>query len=243
MAAQIARKLARFHYQDVPVGKLPTSLLDITEQYVDAHDPDEFKRFLAASGCDDYRQRLDIRDEIAWAREVESKISTRLVLGHGDTNLGNILVRDSPDGFGERVALVDIEGACCTSRGRDIGGFFMCLMLDKHGPQFTFADRYPNSKWRRLFLQAYLDQVKEVNNGLDDAIDNVQQLELESDFHTLITPLYWTSILMDQKRDGYLTSDLKIAQSMIRSNELNCNTHNLRKQQFLAKYGKNLGIL
>lgn len=66
---------------------------------------------LLPTGYDDpsWAYGMRVETEVQWFRKVASQVATRLVRCQGDLNKNNILIRERPDAFGERVTLVGKE--------------------------------------------------------------------------------------------------------------------------------------
>jgi len=240
LVKQVARKLARFHHLDVPLDKKETKTVSITDQYYSRHDPATYKKFLAALGYPDWKLPYDVKEELEWGMATEKKIPARLVRTHGDANKNNIMVREVPDKFGEKMMLVDFEGGCWASRGRDLGTFFTCLTLEMNGKDLWICQEYPTEEWRRMFLQEYLDQVKQLTNDFDEKLDNVDQLLFESEFFSLMVGHFFVGFFHNQELDSYLLKDKTVADSQINIHNGLGERYLPQKQRFLEKYADKL---
>lgn len=190
--SELARKLARFHALQLPVSKKKRDLLHISATYQDEYKKENLMKLAEGVGSIDvdYCSYLneDYHAEHAFLRSFESKVGGRLVLCHGDLNKNNILIRDTPDTFNERVMLIDYELAATDYRGCDLAGMLYAKMYEmRDDGSFELVGEWPDDDYRRTFVTEYLNETKKLNyfefdeNGLD-SLDHVM---MELDFFAM----------------------------------------------------------
>ncbi len=190
-ARELIRKLARFHALQLPVSKKKRDLLHISATYQDQYIKENIVKL--ATRCNVNLDELSYLEEDyvvehSFLRSFESKVGGRLVLCHGDLNKNNILVRDTPDKFDERVMLIDYELAGRDYRGCDLAALLISRTVEmKDDGKFHIVCEWPDDDYRRMIFTEYLLETKKLNyfefdeNGLD-SIDHVM---MEVDFFVL----------------------------------------------------------
>lgn len=202
---ELARKLARFHALDLPISKERHKILDACELFQQQCDFDQFRRLANHLGIVDISicEQFDITSEIEWLKKVENEVSGRIVTISGDINKNNILVRDEPDKFGERVMMIDYELCARDYRGRDIGQIFVMKLLEMEDGYFYISCDYPDEAWRRLFITEYLKESKALNYfEWDEKLDSVDHVLMEADFFMFHCIQMITGFFFNQKDDS-----------------------------------------
>lgn len=187
---ELFRKLARFHALKLPISKQKRDLL-----YISATCQDEFKKEnllklveRVGANANDYSFLDDgYVAEHAFLRGFESKVGGRIVLCHGDLNKNNILIRDTPDQFGERVMLIDYEMADTDYRGCDLAQVLLARMIEAKNGCFEKVCDWPDDEYRRMVVTEYLTETKKLNYFEFDAngVDSVDHVMMEVDFFAM----------------------------------------------------------
>ena len=210
---QLARKLARFHALRLPISKQPLDLCLPAEINLSKYNSEGFQKIIAYVECEDSQILTDFdwRSEIEWIRSVEPKVGGRLVSVHGDLHKSNILVRDEPDSFNERVTLIDYELAATDVRGRDFGDFFPLKIFELNDGKFNIVCDYPDEEWRKAFITEYLRITKELAEFKFDehGLDSVDHVMMEADFFFLPFRLRAIVFVMKQNEDSFLLQSPK----------------------------------
>lgn len=190
-ARELIRKLARFHALQLPVPKKKRDLLHISatyqEQYIKENIVKLAKRFNVNLDDLSYLEE-DYVAEHSFLRRFESKVGGRLVLCHGDLNKNNILVRDTPDKFDERVMLIDYELAGRDYRGCDLAALLVSRTVEmKDDGKFHVVCEWPDDNYRRMIFTEYLNETKKLNYFEFDAngIDSIDHVMMEVDFFVM----------------------------------------------------------
>ncbi|XP_037037665.1 choline kinase alpha-like [Bradysia coprophila] len=193
ISLELVRKLARFHALQLPLSKQNRDLLSMAASYQGEYIKENIVKLAKRVGIDPDELLCldeDCVSENDFLRSFESKVGGRQVLCHGDLNKNNILVRDTPDQFDERVMLIDYEGAGTDYRGCDLGALLVCKMLEmKEDGAFHIVCEWPDEKYRRMILTEYLNETKKLNYFEFDAngLDSVDHLLMEVDFFVMYT--------------------------------------------------------
>lgn len=214
---ELARKLARFHALDMPISQERYQLLDVCEFYLKIRDFEQFRKLADYASLVDIStfEDFDVKSEIQWLRKVEKLVGGRIVTISGDLNKNNILIRDEPDKFGERVMMIDYELAARDYRGRDLGQVFAYKALEMNDGYFHICCEYPDEKWRRTFVTEYLKQTKSLNYfEWDEKMDSVEHVLMEADFFMFHSVQMLTGIFINQKEDSVF---YKMPVDMVRS--------------------------
>ncbi|KAG4073900.1 hypothetical protein HA402_014105 [Bradysia odoriphaga] len=202
---ELARKLARFHALDMPISQERHHILDVCELYLEKRDFAQFRRLAHHAGLMDVStfEDFDVKTEIQWLRKVEQLVNGRIVTISGDLNKNNILIRDEPDKFGERVMMIDYELAARDYRGRDIGQIFTTKILELDDGVFSVFSKYPDETWRREFVTEYLKKTKSLNYfEWDEKLDSVDHVAMEGDFFMFHAIHMITGLFASQKDDS-----------------------------------------
>ncbi|XP_037037664.1 choline kinase alpha-like [Bradysia coprophila] len=245
ISLELVRKLARFHALQLPVPKQKRDILLMSVMYQDEYNKDNTLKLAKRVGIDPDELRYlddDYVAEHAFLRSFESKVSGRLVLCHGDLNKNNILVRDTPDRFDERVMLIDYELAATDYRGCDLGALLVCKVLEMTDDgAFNIVCEWPDEKYRRMILTEYLNETKKLNYFKFDAngLDSVDHLMMEVDFFVMYTLQLFkgffkkmpNSEFFHQQPDVMISSWLKFIPVMAKMYD----TH---KANFIERYSK-----
>ncbi|KAG4073901.1 hypothetical protein HA402_014106 [Bradysia odoriphaga] len=243
---ELARKMARFHALNMPISQERHQILDVCEFYLKKRDFEQFRKLADYAGIPDVSlfENFDVKSEIQWLRKVEQRVSGRIVTISGDLNKNNILIRDEPDKFGERVMMIDYELAARDYRGRDIGQIFSYKVFEMKDGYFNVCCEYPDEAWRRSFVTEYLKQTKSLNYfEWDEKLDSVDHVLMEGEcfvfhsFHMIV------GFFMNQNEDSFF---YKMPPDMSRS-ILNVAAHMIglyyrRKDIFIKTYGKLLEL-
>lgn len=202
---ELARKLARFHSLDLPISKERHQILDSCEQLHQQSDIEQFRKLANHLGIANVKscEEFDVTSEIQWLKMVENVIAGRIVTISGDINKNNVLVRDKPDKFGERVMMIDYELCARDFRGRDIGQIFIMKLFEMENGYFHICCDYPNEDWRRLFITEYLKETKKLNYfEWDEKLDSVDHVLMEADFFVFHSIQMVVAFFLSQKDDS-----------------------------------------
>lgn len=220
LSLELARKLARFHSLHLPVPKQKRDLLYMSAIYQDEYEKEKLMKIikdfsLNPDGCSFLDE--DYHIEHAFLRSFESKVGGRLVLCHGDLNKNNILVRDTPDSFNERIMLIDYELAAIDFRGVDLAGLLLGRIyeMNDNGVFLPVCD-YPDDNYRRMIVTEYLKETKKLNYFEFDAngIDSVEHVMLEVDFFVMYGLQFYIGFMKKMTNNDVL---LKLPAETIKS--------------------------
>jgi len=243
---ELARKLARFHSLDLPISKERHQILDQCELILQQRDMNQFRKLANHIGLVDISsfEQFDFKSEIQWLKNLESVISGRIVTISGDINKNNILVRDEPDKFGERVMMIDYELCARDYRGRDIGQIFVTKIFEMDDGYFDKISDYPDEAWRRLFITEYLKETKTLNYfEWDDKLDSVDHVLMEADFFMFHSIQMITGFFLNQKDDSlFYKMPVDKALSMLKLPVHLMELYQTRKTVYIETYGKKFGF-
>lgn len=202
---ELARKVARYHSLDLPISKERHHILNVCELYYQRRDLDEIRKLANHLGVVDIElyEEFDVKSEIDWLKKVENVVGGRVVTICGDINKNNILIRDEPDKFGERVMMIDYELTARDFRGRDLGQIFIMKVIEMIDGVFYLSCDYPDENWRRIFVTEYVKETKKLNYfEWDDKLDNVDHVLMEADFFMFHSIQMIYGFLLNQKSDS-----------------------------------------
>lgn len=191
ISKELFRKLARFHALQLPVSKKKRDMLHMSATYQDEYKKENILKLVSRAGAnaDDYSHLdEDYHSEHAFLRSFESKVGGRIVLCHGDLNKNNILIRDAPDQFNERVMLIDYELAATDYRGCDLAGVLLARTVEASDDGcFRQVCGWPDEEYRRMVVTEYLKETKKLNyfDFDDNGIDSVDHVMMEIDFFAM----------------------------------------------------------
>jgi thiamine kinase-like enzyme len=131
-------------------------------------------------------------DELNWFMECSKGVLSSLVFSHNDITRANILIleqmdEDCPDQMAtdEQVMLIDFGDSYYNHRGYDLACFMRCLSADYDLRDDERYDPYVQSSDQiRMLLRLYLNQ-----RNIPDTSDQLEQLEFEVEFFTLLSDL------------------------------------------------------
>lgn len=216
---ELARKLARYHSLDLPISKKRHQILDACESLYQQRDLVEFRKLTNHLGIMDISlcEQFDAKSEIDWLRKAENVIGGRIVTISGDINKNNILVRDKPDKFGERVMMIDYELTTRDYRGRDLGQLFIFRIFEMVDGLFSLIGDYPDESWRRLIITEYLKETRKLNYfDWDEKLDSVDHVLMEADFFMFHSIHMVYGFFLNQKSDSFFYQmPIDKAQSMM----------------------------
>ena len=186
---EVARIVADYHSQDFPLVKQPQDIVKILEECYAGYlkIKNEVARTVTPEEFEAARDffEFDVLTECSWIRKVLPLVNSRVVFSHNDVNRGNHLVRNSD----KKIILVDYEFSGYCYRGFEIGNYFGMKMFDFGAEKFRTGYDYPNEEYRREFIMAYSERIKQ--NGYfagdwhdsdDNAIDSVDHIVMEAEF-------------------------------------------------------------
>ncbi|XP_037051723.1 choline/ethanolamine kinase-like [Bradysia coprophila] len=243
---ELARKLARFHALDLPISQERHQVLDACEFYLKKRDFEQFRKLVHHFGLMDVStfEDFDVKSEIQWMRKVEQLVNGRIVTISGDLNKNNILIRDEPDKFGERVMMIDYELCARDYRGRDIGQVFIMKVLEMNDGVFSVVSKYPDETWRRTFVNEYLKQTKSLNYfEWDEKLDSVDHVLMEGDFFMFHAIHVYVGFFVNQKDDSpFYKMPEAMARSLLEFGSYMIDLYQERKIIFIESYGKLLNL-
>ena len=135
-----------------------------------------------------------ILQELEWFERINTGVKHRTVLVTGDPNYMNILVLNSPKDHQSPVMLIDFDCSCYSWRGIELGGHFVCQLVNfKDFTDLKTDFSYPDESTQCLFLNTYLNEWKRLNEGLvDESMDCVENLLKESYIGAMFMCLLWS---------------------------------------------------
>ncbi|KAJ6645404.1 Choline/ethanolamine kinase [Pseudolycoriella hygida] len=241
---ELARKLARFHSLDLPISQERYDVLNVCEYYHRNRDFEKFRKLAKHLGVDDLSnfEEFDIKSEADWSRSLEDAVNGRIVTISGDVNKNNVLVRDEPDTFGERVMMIDYELCARDYRGRDIGQVFLMKIFEMKDGYFYICCDYPDEAWRRTFVEEYLKETRSLNYfEWDEKLDSVDHLLMEAEFFMFHSVQLFLGFFTNVKDDSPLFNmPVDQAKSMVSVFMQMIDVYRNRKANFVEKYGKQL---
>ena len=212
---QVARKLARFHYLQVPIKKqisLTTLVNDLDgfcAKYVDGK-----KSYFEKNNLE-HLVTFDLRAECQWAYEALPTFKSPTVFGYGDCRPGNILVTDEG-----QTTLSDFEFAAYNYRGWDFTAFFNDFYIITDN-KFEFKDE----SVVKQFIGSYVKQCEQIQ-GKEYSVNeqnSVQNIMKETKlfnmvFHLVTAKFFYGKDLVRvmSKQQSLVKTNLKIF------NNLNC---------------------
>lgn len=203
---ELARKLARFHALNLPMSKQRHRILDSCEQQLQNRQLEQFRKVANHVGMADISvfENFDVKSEIEWLKQLESAVGGRIVTTSGDINKNNILIRDKPDKFGERVMIIDYEGVSMDFRGRDVGQIFIMKIIEINDGHLCRSCEYPDDEWRRKFVVEYMRETKSLNQfQWDESLDSVEHVLMEAEFFMLHSIHVIMGFLLGQGDDSF----------------------------------------
>ena len=184
----LARAYARFHQIDLPLEKnlQPQVFLEL-----------KFNREIV-SKLDKKVVDVDLLLSTDWNREMKMMkrvvdlIESKDVLLQYDLQFLNILSRDDyPEcmkkGHDLRVVLIDYELALYGKRLIDLGGHFVCRLLDFKNETKISGHEFPGEEERLYFIREYIEEIKRLKPSDFDpnGVDNENHLMMETDIGAL----------------------------------------------------------
>jgi len=243
---EFARKLARYHSLNLPIIKERHRILDACEIYYQQRNMDQFRELCSHVGIDDIAilEEFDVKSEIEWLKRVENVVNGRIVTTSGDVNNNNILVRDVPDKFGERVMMIDYELTALDYRGRDLGQHFITKGIQMVDGMFSISCDYPDESWRRLLITEYLKETKKLNYfEWDEKLDSVDHVLMEADFFMFHSIQMLYGFFLNHKSDSrFYEMPVDSVRSMMEISKNLIECYHERKAIFIEAYGQNLDL-
>ena len=222
----LAAKLARIHCVHLPFSKRPKDYHGHIKDIMESKWPAYVNAMLDKSPIPEADAHLEtfVRsyDMLAlndWLWHCVRSTGHRVTLIHGDLNAANILIKRKTviqeDKAEDRIVLLDYELSRYGYRGTDIGNHFRARMYDmKQMTQGKIVRMpYPSEQDRRIFVKAYLDQLKqEPGHEWDDSLDNEDQLLLEAELFGAINDLFFRAFHVkefERLKDSFFRRFLK----------------------------------
>lgn len=152
-----ARKLANFHYMDVPVNKLEkfnpvNSGMIMLEKSETPEGQEYLAKLRKLADVEDalkVLQNFDWRKERDWLERNCNKVFSPEILAWNDNNRQNTLVREGHvDEHGHRVTLIDLELTSRNPRGCDFGNHFLFWYFAIDKPMGRSSLGYPSEEIR-----------------------------------------------------------------------------------------------
>lgn len=153
---QFARKLAHYHYMDVPINKMRKKddfaiaipLLEASESQAGREHHEKLRKLANIEETLKLANNFDWRAEMDYCRRLKAKVQSAEVLAWNDTNRQNTLIREGHvDKDGYRVAFIDLELTSRNPRGCDFGNHFLFWYFTIDVPTRT-AIGYPSEAIR-----------------------------------------------------------------------------------------------
>ncbi|KAJ6646204.1 Choline kinase alpha [Pseudolycoriella hygida] len=209
LSMELARKLARFHALKLPVSKKRRDLLAVSGIYQDQYNKENLMKIikefsLSAEECTLLEESY--HNDHKLLRSFESKVGGRIVFCHGDLNKNNILVRDTPDQFNERIMLIDYELAATDYRGVDLSALLLNRMYEmKENGEFFQICEWPDYEYRRLIATEYLNETKKLNyfEFDENGVDSLDHVMMEIDFFVMYGLQFFIGFMKKMTNSDY----------------------------------------
>ena len=181
MRDEIARKLARIHYLEIPIEKqvvlkfMVNDLDGYCAKYFDEKKSDFEKHGL------EHLVNFDLKTELNWLYDTMQSFNSPIVFGYGDCRVGNILVTED-----EGTVLTDFDIAGYYYRGWDFCSFFIDF--------YTITDNKLEFKDESIvteFIASYVKQCEEIHGKEYSANEqnSVQHIMKETKLFTMVYQL------------------------------------------------------
>jgi len=244
---ELIRKLARFHALQLPVSNKKRDMLSMVGTYQKEYNRENVLKLLERIGLTTDEISFleeEYEPEEVFLRSFESKVGGRIVLCHGDLNKNNILVRDKPDQFNERVMLIDYEAAATDYRGCDLGLLLFVKMAEMTNEGIIqIVCGWPDENYRRMMVTEYLKETKKLNYFQFDeqGLDSVDHVMMEIDFFVMYGIHLFNSFFKKMTNNEFFH---QLPDTMLRSwfefLPLLSNMYPTHKKHFIDKYSKAL---
>ncbi|RWS00506.1 choline/ethanolamine kinase-like protein, partial [Dinothrombium tinctorium] len=187
----IARKLAKIHSMKMPISKVPLFLefyaeillsIDLAKNIDDLNPKNQefVKRVF----------EFPFKEEVEWFTSIIPKIQSRVVFSHNDLYSNNILLKKRFDSIYERPLIIDYEMSGYFYRGYDIACYLKMknFDIDRNGDQvkIIYIENEREEEDKKHFLTEYLQEWLKVSSQIDANLDNIEQLEKEAVFFSLL---------------------------------------------------------
>jgi hypothetical protein len=207
----LARKLAAIHCLEVPIQRDPSVVFDQYYEVIEkaAESPPSLEKM-------GHNERViaeailsvDLKAELIWIREQATKMKSRIVFGHNDYHMNNVLLRtDTSLDFEDRLVVIDVEMCGYFYRGLDFGTLFNAMRVDfgdilnPHWVGTVSEDR------KRFFIREYLKEWQKLNpKTFDPMLDTEDNILLEANLLGLfreIILLLFARKMMDVENPGF----------------------------------------
>ena len=204
VALALAKVLAKYHRVNVPVPRKAWDVVNIAKtchQKFKESYPEFGNSYLTPGGAlGEYESlrgviEFDVDEFTSWIERTMKLIKMRIVFTHNDANRSNIIVKGpssdlSGQDLDQRLLLIDCEFSGYSYRGFDIGNAFCMRKFDFAGEKFLSGYEYPDVADRRLFIQAYQEDMRRSGFHSDwdeDGIDSIDHILMESEFGAICT--------------------------------------------------------
>ncbi|RWS18056.1 hypothetical protein B4U79_03990 [Dinothrombium tinctorium] len=204
----LASKIARMHCMKMPVSKKQVDILAVLKNNLE---------IISANGIDIsalseekkniYRliSMADFKSEVDFIFKLYKNTKQRLIFCHNDLNPTNFLLKcDENSNDKKEIVIIDFENCFWNFRSIDLGKFFGEQMITLKAKEEE-TNYCASDEQIRLFVRAYLNELKLVDEEFDEAIDNEETLVLEIEIGILMVHIFtsiWNLIHPDAANDA-----------------------------------------
>ncbi|KAI1294956.1 Choline/ethanolamine kinase [Halotydeus destructor] len=191
VSSQVAQKLARFHYMQLPFERKVADYVQMSQSMLDSLRKRDYQSYPALDTCREMVDQLvqhDYEGDLAWVEKLMPSIPSPVVFCHHDLHNGNVMRLDQPNQNGDQVVLIDFEMAGYGLRAVDIGYFFFFRSIDFGNETLLSGADYPSEDERRSFIVQYLSECDKLGHLKAD-VDSVSGVLREAEFYGILIAL------------------------------------------------------
>ncbi|RWS23234.1 choline/ethanolamine kinase-like protein [Leptotrombidium deliense] len=192
IVSEIARKLAKFHSLSMPVSREVNFLEKMRKTFENVCEKDAIEDVEECEiGNIKALFNFPLFEEIDYFIKIAPSLNSPIVFSHNDFLYDNLLLKSNCGSSNDRILFMDFELSSYNYRGYDIGYFLMMTQFrsDHESVAFKYAPTDNFDAMKRYFVSEYLRETRRMSRNLDERVDNVDHLLLESDIlglHLLI---------------------------------------------------------
>ncbi|RWS03437.1 choline/ethanolamine kinase-like protein [Dinothrombium tinctorium] len=193
----VARKLARYHSQSMPISKLVNFAEDMMKYFANTSPAGFDMEVINESD----RKTLDelinfpLEEEYLWTIKVAPKVESRKVFSHNDFWVDNAMLTDSGDSYDERLMILDYELCGYNFRGYDIASALRIAEFRYESIEDEVEVKYLKNECsyetKRRFYEQYLHEIRKMNRKLHPILDTIDHLQMEAEFFALQHYLFY----------------------------------------------------
>ena len=198
IVSEVARKLATFHSEEMPINKDPEHLLRLIRKQRDyayeRHPIDNYIRDFNLTTL----QSNNLDKELDWIRSRTAYRDSPVVFIHNDFRKPNVMVLKNG-----RVLFCDFEGSTYGHRGRDFGTFF--TEWDRNVPEdYGRVQKFADDEVIIPFIEQYIKESVNIhgNEFLDDPRNCVKHILKETKLFALVAFLHMMTACLYIEYDG-----------------------------------------